>query len=63
MKKEIKKEYYYNGKLMCEIPYVNGKRHGIAKWYYMHGKLGEEIPYVNGLIHGCKKEYVYEDTQ
>jgi antitoxin component YwqK of YwqJK toxin-antitoxin module len=55
---EIRKAYYYeSGDLMCEIPYVNGERHGIAKEYYESGALEWEIPYVNEKEHGVEKHY------
>ena len=41
------KEYYYNGKLIFEGEYLNGKRNGKGKEYY-NGKLIFEGEYLNG---------------
>jgi len=56
-KVEIRKTYYESGALCDEIPYVNGKRHGIKKCYYASGALWDESPYVNGKKHGIVKSY------
>ena len=54
---EIRKHYYSSGALWGEIPYVNGKRHGIEKGYYESGDLMYKTPYVNGKMHGIEKNY------
>ena len=56
-KVKVKKNYYKSGALWWEIPYVNGKMHGIEKWYYESGALMAEIPYVDGKRHGIAKWY------
>ena len=57
VKIEVKKEYYESGALEVEIPYVNGKMHGISRGYYESGALKYETPYVNGAKHGIGKGY------
>ena len=59
---EIRKGYYTSGALWWEIPYVNGKVHGIGKTYYESGALMREIPYVNGNAHGISKTYDKEKS-
>ena len=56
-KKDTTYTYYESGALMYEIPYVNGKEHGIRKGYYRSGVLLSETPYVNGKAHGIEKSY------
>ena len=54
------KEYdYYNGKLIFEGEYLNGKRNGKGKEYYNNGKLIFEGEYLNGKRNGKGKEYNY----
>jgi len=59
---EWKKEYYKDGLLLCETPYINGQVHGVEKWYYNNGQLQWEDPYVNGLNHGVEKTYNKDGT-
>jgi len=47
---DIVKEYYENGQLMWEIPYVRGKKHGTWKGYYENGQLMWEIRYELGKL-------------
>ena len=54
---EIRKRYYASGALSREVPYVNGKEHGIVKWYHESGALMAEAPYVNGKVHGIVRGY------
>ena len=56
-KAKVLKSYYESGALLAEIPYVNGRMHGVLKRYYESGALWGEIPYVNGKMHGIEKEY------
>jgi len=58
-KNHVYKEYYKNGKLKREKPYVRGKKHGIEKEYHINGQLLSEIPYVRDEIHGICKTYLY----
>ena len=39
-----------NGKLASEIPYENGKLHGVVKQYYENGSLQAQVTYENGNI-------------
>ena len=56
-KVEVVKHYYESGALLDEIPYVDGKEHGIAKYYYESGALRRESQYKNGKRHGIDKFY------
>ena len=52
------KEYDYNGKLIFEGEYLNGKKwNGKGKEYYSDGKLKFDGEYKNGLKEGYIKEY------
>ena len=53
----IQSYYYDSGVLMWEIPYINGKEHGVCKWYHESGALMREIPRINGNVHGVVKSY------
>ena len=59
-KVEIIREYWDNGQLEYEIPYVNGKQHGIAKWWHPNGQLRWETTYINGRQHGSA-QWWYEN--
>ncbi|MBP6023180.1 hypothetical protein [Ferruginibacter sp.] len=54
---EIKKEYYPDGKIKSETPYVDGKKNGIEKSYYESGKTHWETPYLNDKLNGIIKGY------
>ena len=55
--KEVKVGYYENGNVKYEIPFVKGKRHGVAKEYDENGNLIKETLYENGeLKTGGKNE-------
>ena len=45
---EVKKEWYDDGQLLSEEPFVNGKLHGLCKEWCKNGQLMSEEPYVNG---------------
>ena len=49
---KVQKFFYEDGTLRCEIPFVNGEKHGVQKWFYEDGTLKCEMPYVNGKIRG-----------
>ncbi len=51
------REYYPNGKLKNEIPYVNGKIQGIKKSYFEDGSLHREEEYREGKREGVSREY------
>jgi antitoxin component YwqK of YwqJK toxin-antitoxin module len=55
MKEEIKRNYWSNGQLRYEAPYLNGKIHGLAKFWYSDKQLMYEISHKNGLRHGLEK--------
>ena len=52
MKTEIKTGTWLNGQKWHEIPYVNGKRHGLAIWWHDNGNKWQIMPYTKGQIHG-----------
>ena len=52
---EIKR--YANGSGWIEIPFLNGKIHGMEKWYDKYENLVQEFPYINDKRHGVAKEY------
>ena len=54
---EIRKEYYDNGILKSEIPYLDDKQNGVTKWYYDNGSIEFEIPFENDERHGIVKYY------
>jgi len=48
------KEYNYEGKLVFEGEYLNGKRNGKGKEYYSNGTLSFEGEYLNGKKYWIK---------
>ncbi len=50
--------YNWNGEKE-DMPYVNGRRQGMAKWYYTHDRLKREQRYSMNVKHG---EGAYYDT-
>ena len=46
--REVKKEYYPNGKLKAVLNYKKGELEGIAKYYYPNGILKERVNYRKG---------------
>lgn len=55
-----RKTFYDNGQVRAEVPYKDGKKHGVANNYYENGNVKLSIPYTNGLRNGVSK-YNYED--
>jgi antitoxin component YwqK of YwqJK toxin-antitoxin module len=55
METKIERTYYSNGKLWSELPYVDGKRHGLMKWWWESGQQESEQPHVGGVPHGVSK--------
>jgi len=58
----IQKRYYLHGSIYSEIPYVQGKREGIAKTYYPAAKdakpaVWKEQPYENNELNGICRRY------
>src|ERR1700722_4450990 len=49
---------YWNGKLMKETPYVNGKIDGVMKNYDVKGVLVRESHYTGGKKNGIEKGYL-----
>lgn len=56
----VEKVYHYNGNLLTETPFINGKKHGVVKTYLKNGVLERETPYKDNLINGVVKDY-YEN--
>lgn len=50
-------EYYANGKLYSEIPFIDGKRHGVEKVYYLNDSIKNEFTYEAGKLQGPYKSY------
>jgi len=59
---EWMREYWDNGTLYCEVPYINGHKHGVARWYFSSGALEQEISYSNDKAHGIQRWY-YENGE
>ena len=57
---KIKTEYYEDGAIHIETPYINGLRHGVQIWYYDDQSPRWKASYVNGKKHGVQKGY-YRD--
>ena len=53
----IVRQYYKDGVLKKETPFINGRIEGIEKTYYDNGKLYSETPYTSSQINGDVKEY------
>ena len=58
----IKKEYYPNGRLQRETPFVEGKIEGIEKIYYESGELQAVILSKDGKKNGIEKAYYKNGT-
>lgn len=50
-------EYWPNGSVKSEEPYLDGKKEGIASYYHENGQLYGKIPWKNGEKHGSYKLY------
>lgn len=57
---EIKKEYYHNGNMQSETPYLNGEKHGIEREFYRNGALRRETPFDHNRKNGVEK-FFYEN--
>lgn len=53
----ITQEYYNNGILAAEIPYLGGKKHGLVNLFHRNGKIMEMQMYNLGTKHGEFKWY------
>lgn len=61
-------EYYADGSVYLEAPFINGKKQGLVKKYYSNKNVLSEINYHNGQLNGTYKSYypnsnVYETGQ
>jgi len=62
IKQGIQRRYYMHGSIYSEIPYINGKREGIAYTYYpvvagSEPVVWKEQPYKNDVLNGICKRY------
>jgi antitoxin component YwqK of YwqJK toxin-antitoxin module len=57
IKSRLEKEYYDNGILKSETPYLEGIKHGVVKEYYKSGTIQSETTYSNRLLNGPAKKY------
>ncbi|MEI8376755.1 MAG: hypothetical protein WCJ35_28405 [Planctomycetota bacterium] len=48
------------GRKVSEVPFLNGREHGVARSWYANGQLAEETPYLDGTMHGIRRE-MFED--
>jgi len=48
--------YDDRGSLLCEIPFIKGKKEGVGI-FYINGIKASEIPFQNDLMHGIFKAY------
>ena len=48
---EVDIRYHKNGNKRCEIPYLNGKAHGLARFWHENGRLYIESNWINGKQH------------
>lgn len=46
-----------SGDLKREIPWVEGKMHGVMRSYHPNGEQASESPYENGKVHGAVRSY------
>jgi antitoxin component YwqK of YwqJK toxin-antitoxin module len=42
---------------MCEIPYVDGVRHGVAKWFYPNGTVMRQVRFNEGSPDGLLQQW------
>jgi len=54
---DIQVEYYENGSIHYEIPFINGQKNGLEKEYYESGNLKYETLFINGKLDGIRKGY------
>jgi len=54
---EYVKEYYENGKLLCEGTHMNGQKTGLHKTYYNNGLIKNKGEYLNGTKVGIWRDY------
>jgi antitoxin component YwqK of YwqJK toxin-antitoxin module len=49
---QYKRGSWHNGQICFEVPYVDGKKHGIEKWFRMDGTREIELTFKDGVKHG-----------
>jgi antitoxin component YwqK of YwqJK toxin-antitoxin module len=49
-----------DGSKRDEVPFVDGREHGVARSWYRDGRLAGETTYVRGVKHGPRREW-FED--
>lgn len=54
---QYKRGNWHNGQLCFEVPYLDGKKHGIEKWFRMDGTPEMELSFQNGVKHGEAKTW------
>jgi hypothetical protein len=53
----VEREYFPNGQLRRETPYVDGKVTGVVRFWYDDGVLRQELPQVEGVFHGKMRQW------
>jgi len=59
---EWDRDYYGDGTLRSEYPFVNRQLHGMVKEYWSNGTLSWKTPYINDREHGVEKGYYVDGT-
>jgi antitoxin component YwqK of YwqJK toxin-antitoxin module len=54
---EYRRGSWPNGQICFEVPYVNGKKHGVEKWFRKDGTPEIELSFKDGLKHGEAKTW------
>lgn len=49
--------YWPNGRMMQEVSFRNGKKHGKERRWFYNGKAYYEKNYLRGKLHGVNKEW------
>ncbi|MFA8434056.1 MAG: toxin-antitoxin system YwqK family antitoxin [Marinifilaceae bacterium] len=53
----VVKKFDVQHRLVSEVTYKDGMRHGITRYYYSSGALSDEIMYINDLKNGIAKKF------
>jgi antitoxin component YwqK of YwqJK toxin-antitoxin module len=48
---------YSDGSKRDEVPFLDGREHGVARSWYRDGRLAGETTYVRGVKHGPRREW------
>jgi antitoxin component YwqK of YwqJK toxin-antitoxin module len=59
MKKEITKGYWSNGNPRNEIPFINGKIHGLTKMWCPNGNISYQVTFKKNLSLGATIVFQY----